>query len=50
MIDDCYDSLKKGGLVALLEFVNQSPIAKENGMTHLMGAVLYETARSGGIK
>jgi hypothetical protein len=50
MIDDCYDSLKKGGLVALLEFVNQSPIAKENGMTHLMGAILYETARSGGIK
>lgn len=50
MIDDCYDSLKKGGLIALREFVNQSPIAQENGMMHLMAAVLYETARSGGIK
>jgi hypothetical protein len=50
MIDDCYDSLKKGGLVALREFINQSPIAQENGMMHLMAAVLYETARSGGIK
>ena len=50
MIDDCYDSLKKGGLIALREFVNQSPIAQDNGMMHLMAAVLYETARSGGIK
>jgi hypothetical protein len=50
MIDDCYDSLKKGGLVALREFINQSPIAQGNGMMHLMAAVLYETARSGGIK
>ena len=50
MIDDCYDSLKKGGLVALREFINQSPLAQENGMIHLMTSVLYETARSGGIK
>jgi hypothetical protein len=50
MIDDCDDSLKKGGLVALREFINQSPLAQENGMIHLMTSVLYETARSGGIK
>jgi len=50
MIDDCYDSMQKGGLVALREFVNQSPLAQENGMIHLMASVLYETARSGGIK
>ena len=50
MIDDCYDSLKKGGLVALREFVKQSPIAQEYGMKHLMASVLYETARLGGIK
>ncbi|MFC1902605.1 hypothetical protein ACFLX4_00850 [Chloroflexota bacterium] len=50
MIDDCYDSLKKGGLVALREFINQSPLAQENGMNHLMASILYETARSGGIK
>jgi hypothetical protein len=50
MIDDCYDSMKKGGLVALREFINQSPIAQENGMMHLMAAILYEKARSGGIK
>jgi hypothetical protein len=50
MIDDCYDILKKGGLVALREFVKQSPIAQEYGMKHLMASVLYETARSGGIK
>ena len=50
MIDDCYDNMKKGGLVALREFVNQSPIAQEYGMKHLMASVLYETARLGGIK
>jgi len=50
MIDDCYDSLKKGGLVALREFVKQSPIAQEYGMKHLMASILYETARLGGIK
>ncbi|MDP2731204.1 MAG: hypothetical protein Q8O55_12090 [Dehalococcoidales bacterium] len=50
MIDDCFDSIEKGGLVALREFINQSPLAQENGTMHLMAAVLYETARSGGIK
>jgi len=50
MIDDCYDSMKEDGLIALREFINQSPIAQENGMMHLMAAVLYEIARSGGIK
>jgi len=50
MIDDCFDSMKKGGLVALREFINQSPLAQENEMMHLMAAILYETARSGGIK
>ena len=50
MIDDCYDSMQKGGLVALREFVNQSPLAQENGMIHLVASVLYETVRSGGIK
>jgi len=50
MINDCYDSIKKGGLVALREFIDQSPLAKENEMMHLMTAILYEKARSGGIK
>jgi len=50
MIDDCYDSIKKGGLVALREFIDQSPLAQENEMMHLMTAILYEKARSGGIK
>jgi len=50
MIDDCFESMKKGGLVALREFINQSPLAEENEMMHLMAAILYETARSGGIK
>ncbi|MDP2729554.1 MAG: hypothetical protein Q8O55_03615 [Dehalococcoidales bacterium] len=50
MIDDCFDSIEKGGLVALREFINQSQIAQEHGMLHLMTAILYETARSGGIK
>ena len=50
MIDDCYDIIKKGGLVALRDFINQSPLAQENEMLHLMTAILYEKARSGGIK
>jgi len=50
MIDDCYDSIKKGGLVALRKFINHSPLAQENGMMHLMAAILYEKARSGGVK
>ena len=50
MIDDCFDNIKKGGLVALCKFINHSPLAQENEMMHLMAAILYEKARSGGIK
>ncbi|RPI53820.1 MAG: hypothetical protein EHM49_03890 [Deltaproteobacteria bacterium] len=50
MIDGCFESLKKGGLVTLREFINQTPLAKENGMKEIITAVLWETARSGGIK
>jgi len=50
MIDDCFDNIKKGGLVALRKFINHSPLAQENEMMHLMAAILYEKARSGGIK
>jgi len=50
MIDDCFDNIKKGGLIALRKFIDQSPLAQENEMMHLMTAILYEKARSGGIK
>jgi hypothetical protein len=50
MIDDCFDIVKSGGLVALREFVNQSPLAKDNGMMHIMTSILYSKAVSGGIK
>ena len=50
MIDDCFDIVKSGGLVALREFVNQSSLAKDNGMMHIMTSILYSKAISGGIK
>lgn len=50
MIAECFDALKQGGLVTLREFISKSPLAQENGMIHLMTAVLYEKAMSGDIK
>jgi len=50
MIDDCFDITKSGGLVALREFVEQCPFAKENGMMEIMTSILYSKAISGGIK
>jgi hypothetical protein len=50
MIDDCFDIAKSGGLAALREFVNQSSLAKDNGMMHIMTSILYSKAISGGIK
>jgi len=50
MIDDCFDIAKSGGLVALREFVNQSSLAIENGMMHIITAILYSKVVSGGIK
>jgi hypothetical protein len=50
MIDDCFDIVKSGGLVSLREFVNQSSLAKENGMMHIITSILYSKAVSGGIK
>jgi hypothetical protein len=50
MIADCFDIVKSGGLVALREFVNQSSLAKENGMMHIITSILYSKAVSGGIK
>jgi len=50
IIDDCFDIVKSGGLVALREFVGQSSLAKDNGMMHIMTSILYSKAVSGGIK
>jgi hypothetical protein len=50
MIDDCFDIVKSGGLAALHEFVNDSPLAKENGMMHIITSILYSKAILGGIK
>ncbi len=50
IIDDCFDITKSGGIVALREFVNRYPFAKENGMMHLITSILYSKAISGGIK
>jgi len=50
IIDDCFDITKSGGLVALREFVNRCPFAKENGLMHLITSILYSKAISGGIK
>ncbi len=50
MIDNCFDTVKSGGLVSLREFVKQSPLAQENGMLQLMIEILYSKAVSGGIK
>ena len=50
IIDDCFDITKGGGLVALREFVNQSSLAKEYGMMHIMTSILYSKAVSGGIE
>ncbi len=50
MIDDCFDIAKSGGLVALREFVDRYPFAKENGMMEIMTSILYSKAISGGIK
>ena len=50
IIDDGFDITKSGGLVALHEFVNQSLLAKDNGMMHLITSILYSKAITGGIK
>jgi len=50
IIDDCFDIVKSGGLVALREFVKQSSLAKENGMMHIITSILYSKAVYGGIK
>jgi len=50
IIDDCFDITKSGGLVALREFVDRCPFAKENGMMEIMTSILYSKAISGGIK
>jgi hypothetical protein len=50
MINDCFDIGKSGGLVALREFVNESSLAKENGMMHIITSIVYSKAISGGIK
>ena len=50
IIDDCFDIIKSGGLVALREFVNRCPFAQENGMMHLIISIIYSKVLSGGIK
>ena len=50
IIDDCFDIVKSGGLIALREFVNRYPFAKESGMMEIMTSILYSKAISGGIK
>jgi len=41
MINDCLDILKTSGPVALREFVNQCPLAQENGMLQIIPSILY---------
>lgn len=48
MIDDCLDILKSGGPVALHEFVNQCPLAQENGMLQIIPSILYSKTVLGG--
>ena len=50
MMDDCFDIVKGGGLIPLREFIEQCPLAQENGMLHLMTGFLFSTAVSGGLK
>lgn len=50
MIDAAFDSLEKGGLVTLYEFINQSPLSREYGIKNIMVEVLFKIAYSGGIK
>ncbi len=44
MINDCFDIIKNGGPIALLEFVKQCPLAQENGMMQLISSILYSKA------
>ena len=48
MINDCLDILKTGGPVALREFVNQCPLAQENGMLQIVPSILYSITVLGG--
>jgi len=50
MINDCLDILKSSGLVALREFVNQCPLAQENGMFQLVPSILYSKTVLGGAQ
>jgi len=50
MINDCLDIFKSGGPVALHEFVNQCPLAQENGMMQLVPAILYSKTVLGGAQ
>ena len=50
MINDCFDIIRSGGLVALREFVNQCPLAQENGMMLIMPSIIHSKAVLGGIK
>ncbi len=50
MINDCFDIIKSGGLVALREFVNQCPLAQENGMMQIIPSIIYSKAVLGEIK
>lgn len=50
MINDCLDILKSGGPVALREFVNQCPLAQENGMLQIIPSILYSKTVLGGLQ
>ena len=44
VINESFDELRSGGLTALSELVNRTPLAKENGLMEIISSIIYSKA------